>query len=164
MQTGYIIYWPPHILAAAADFFRSPAHSNNARFQIMIRGLFFIFAFQLAGSVLAVFFSLPVPGPVIGMGLLLCWLGLGIPTPESLDALAETFLRFLPLLFVPAAVGVIRYKDELAAFGPSLLVIIVISTLAGLLATVICFTLVARFTAPPNADETRGLPHGGKRL
>lgn len=123
----------------------------------MIEGLFFIFLFQLVGTALTALFGLPVPGPVIGMALLLIWLALRFKTPASLDNLCDIFLRYLPLLFVPAAVGVLNYKDILIESGLSLFIILILSTLAALLAASISFIWVARHLCPPIGDEQRKL-------
>ena len=121
----------------------------------MIEGLFFIFLFQLAGTALTALFGLPVPGPVIGMALLLIWLALRFKTPMSLDNLCDFFLRYLPLLFVPAAVGVLNYKDIIIASGLSLFIILIFSTLAALLAASFSFIWVARHLCPPIGEEQR---------
>lgn len=122
---------------------------------MMIEGLFFIFLFQLAGTALTALFGLPVPGPVIGMALLLIWLALRFKTPMSLDNLCDFFLRYLPLLFVPAAVGVLNYKDIIIASGLSLFIILIFSTLAALLAASFSFIWVARHLCPPIGEEQR---------
>ncbi|MGB1895021.1 MAG: CidA/LrgA family protein [Candidatus Puniceispirillaceae bacterium] len=124
----------------------------------MIEGLFFIFLFQLVGTALAALLQLPVPGPVVGMGLLLAWLALRFRTPASLDALCDIFLRYLPLLFVPAAVGVLNYREILLASGLSIFVILILSTLAALLAAALSFIWVARRFCPSIGDEMRPAP------
>lgn len=124
----------------------------------MIEGLFFIFLFQLVGTALAALLQVPVPGPVVGMGLLLAWLALRFRTPASLDALCDIFLRYLPLLFVPAAVGVLNYREVLLASGLSIFVILILSTLAALLAAALSFIWVARRFCPPICDEMRPAP------
>jgi len=121
----------------------------------MIEGVFFIFSFQLVGTAVTAFFGLPVPGPVIGMALLLLWLAFGLKTPERLEDLTDLFLRYLPLLFVPAAVGVMNYQEVILGSGLSLLVIIVVSTLIALLAAVVSFISVARIFSPPQEAEER---------
>ncbi len=121
----------------------------------MIEGLFFIFLFQLAGTALSALFGFPVPGPVIGMALLLIWLALSFKTPTSLINLCDFFLRYLPLLFVPAAVGVLNYKDIMIASGLSLFIVLIFSMLAALLATSLSFIWVARHLCPPTGDEER---------
>jgi len=126
----------------------------------MIEGLFFIFLFQLVGTALVALLGLPVPGPVVGMGMLLAWLALGFKAPASLEALCDIFLRYLPLLFVPAAVGVLNYRELLLASGLPIFIILVLSTLAALLAAALSFIWVARRFCPPIGDEMRLAPKG----
>jgi holin-like protein len=55
--------------------------------------------------------TLPVPGSVIGMLLLLAGLiGCG-RVPRGLTQVSEQLLRYLALLFLPAAVGVFYLQD-----------------------------------------------------
>jgi holin-like protein len=121
----------------------------------MIRGLFILLAFQLVGEVAARGLGLPAPGPVIGLALLV--LALGIYQrwrPLDEEALAESdlgkaargLLAALPLLFVPAGVGVVQYMGLLREQGLALAVALVVSTVATLLATVGVFLLVKRLT------------------
>ena len=119
----------------------------------MIRGFFVLLAFQLVGEVAARGLGLPAPGPVIGLALLVVALGLTQrwrPLDEA--ALAESelgkaargLLAALPLLFVPAGVGVVQYMGLLREQGLALAVALVVSTVATLLATVGVFLLVKR--------------------
>jgi holin-like protein len=119
----------------------------------MIRGFFILLAFQLVGEVAARGLGLPAPGPVIGLALLVVALGLTQrwrPLDEA--ALAESdlgkaargLLAALPLLFVPAGVGVVQYMGLLREQGLALAVALVVSTVATLLATVGVFLLVKR--------------------
>ena len=64
---------------------------------------------QLAGEVIARSLALPIPGPVIGMVLLLAGLLIKGEVPEALDRTARAFLDNLSLLFVPAGVGVMLH-------------------------------------------------------
>jgi len=84
----------------------------------MIRGFFILLVFQLAGEVLGRGLNLPAPGPVIGLGLLVVALVLyrrARPFDEEalaasdLGQAARGLLAALPLLFVPAGVGVVQY-------------------------------------------------------
>ena len=121
----------------------------------MVHALCLLIGVQLAGTLLADAFGLPVPGPVIGLLLLLIWLTAGGRTPSDLGAVADGFIRYLPLLFVPAAVGLVQYLDLLSAFGAVLLVIIIGSTLAGLVVAAFVFSYVAAKVSPPTQDEQR---------
>jgi holin-like protein len=121
----------------------------------MIRGLFILLAFQLGGEVAARGLALPAPGPVIGLALLVVALGLYQRwRPLDEEALAESdlgkaargLLAALPLLFVPAGVGVVQYMGLLREQGLALAVALVVSTVATLMATVGVFLLVKRLT------------------
>ena len=78
-----------------------------------------LIAFQGIGELLARVMGVPIPGPVIGMVLLVGVLA-GVPSVgERLARPALGLLNHLSLLFVPAGVGVIglasALKDQLLA-------------------------------------------------
>jgi holin-like protein len=89
--------------------------------------------FQLAGEILAQALQLPVPGPVLGMALLFAMLVWRGHTPQPLARAAQGVLANLPLLFVPAGVGVMVHVSRIVDEGGSILLSLVVSTLATLL-------------------------------
>ena len=99
----------------------------------MIHALCLLIGLQLAGTAFAGVLGLPVPGPVIGLLVLLVWLLAGGRRPAGLEAAAEGFIRYLPLLFVPAAVGLVQYLDVLSEQGLVLLLVVVLLLLLLLL-------------------------------
>ncbi|ASW09874.1 CidA/LrgA family protein [Rhizobium sp. 11515TR] len=120
----------------------------------MLLGLLAILSCQLVGEVLAYEASLPVPGPVLGMMLLIIVLacldriggkGFVDRNPEVTTS-GEFILRNMSLLFVPAGVGVIQKMDVLLAHGIGLSIVIVVSTLLTLMATVLAFLAGARLS------------------
>ncbi len=119
----------------------------------MIRGFFILLVFQLAGEMAARGLALPAPGPVIGLVLLVVALALYRRwRPFGQEALAASelgqaargLLAALPLLFVPAGVGVVQYLGLLHDQGLALAAALVVSTVATLVATVGVFLLVKR--------------------
>lgn len=74
----------------------------------LIPALIVLFACQLAGTAIQILFALPVPGAVIGMLLLFLILLARRKIPDGLHLTSMTLLRYLPLLFVPAGVGVME--------------------------------------------------------
>jgi holin-like protein len=96
----------------------------------MLRGWAVLLVFQLAGEVISRLFGLPVPGPVIGMVLLLVALELRLPVDEGLRAVSSGLLAHLSLLFVPAGVGVLRHAPRLAAEWVPIVAALVVSTAA----------------------------------
>ena len=74
-----------------------------------------ILAFCFAGEVLHAVLPLPVPASVYGLLLLLLALCFGIVRPEQVRETGLFLTGILPLLFVPAAAGVMELWVELGA-------------------------------------------------
>jgi holin-like protein len=81
----------------------------------MIRGLIILLSFQGVGEILSRLFALPVPGPVIGLVLLLIFLIRRGKIDAPIDTVAAALTKHLGLLFVPAAVGVVMFWPQLKA-------------------------------------------------
>lgn len=99
-----------------------------------LRGFAFLLLCQSAGELIARGASLGLPGPVVGMLILLLALNVqAVHAPVA--AAADALLSHLSLLFVPVGVGVIAHLQLVSDFGVRLLLVIVLSTLVGLAAT-----------------------------
>ena len=103
-----------------------------------------VLSLQLIGEVLVRLTGAPVPGPVIGMLLLVGILALRGGPPEPLSRLTETLLDHLSLLFIPAGVGVISYLGLLADRWLAVSITVVASTLISLLATALTLRWLLR--------------------
>ncbi len=79
----------------------------------MIRGLIILLSFQGAGELVSRLLALPVPGPVIGLVLLLAFQVVRGKTDEPVAIVSSVLTRHLGLLFVPAAVGVVMFWPQL---------------------------------------------------
>lgn len=91
-----------------------------------LRGLAILLVLQALGEALTHTLGLPIPGPVLGLMLLLAALQLAwVRTPVA--AAAELLLAHLSLLFIPVGVGVITHLDLIAQYGLRLAVIILLS-------------------------------------
>lgn len=101
----------------------------------MLRGLAILLVLQLVGEVIVRGAGLSLPGPVIGMALLLVLLELRGGAEEGLEAVSRGLLSNLSLLFVPAGVGIMLHARRLAAEWPALLVSLAVSTVATLVVT-----------------------------
>jgi len=111
-----------------------------------LRGLAWLLVLQLIGEVLARAFSLPLPGPVIGMLLLMPTLGWR-PLREPVTEVARFLLAHLSLLFVPVGVGVITHLDVLRQHGLGLLAVIALSTWIGLAVSALTLRALMRSRA-----------------
>ena len=98
----------------------------------MIRGLIILLGFQGAGEIISRLFSLPVPGPVIGLVLLLTFLVQRGQVDKPIDTVASALIANLGLLFVPAAVGVVMFLPQLKANFWAISVALIVSVIATL--------------------------------
>ncbi len=112
----------------------------------MLPTLALLLACQLVGEVLVRGAGLPLPGPVLGLILMLALLALRPGLEEKLRPTTSVILANLSLLFVPAGVGVIGNIEVLADDWAALLAILLVSTLAAMLTSVGTFLLVRRLT------------------
>lgn len=119
-------------------------------------GITWLLVFQSVGELLARGLGLPLPGPVIGMILLLLalrWPAVQTPVAEC----AGFLLSHLSLLFVPVGVGVMTHLSLVSQYGARMLAVVVLSTLAGLGVTVLSLHLLRerqplKTASPPEKD------------
>jgi len=127
----------------------------------MLLALTVILSCQLFGEILIRGAGVPMPGPVLGMVLLLAILAIrgrlrsSVAAAEqegSLETTSRGLLAHLSLLFVPAGVGVIQRLDVFATYGLALAASLVLSTVAALLATAITFVAAERWFRVPGEE------------
>ena len=94
----------------------------------LIMGMSVLLACQFAGELVARGLTLPIPGPVIGMVILLVALMTLGKVPSSLRMTGEGLLRYLTLLFVPAGVGLMVHFELIGADLWPIVVTLVAST------------------------------------
>ena len=99
-----------------------------------LRGLAWLLVFQSIGEVLSRGFSLPLPGPVLGLILLVPALRFAL-VREPVAECADFLLSHLSLLFIPVGVGVMTHLTLLSQYGGRMLVVIALSTWIGLAVT-----------------------------
>ncbi len=110
----------------------------------MISAITLLLAFQLAGEVIARGLGLQVPGPVIGMVLLLGALLLRGGPGESLRQTAGTLLQHLSLLFIPAGTGIVMYGKLIAAEWLPLAAALLGSTLLAISVTMLVLKALSK--------------------
>ena len=101
----------------------------------MIEAIATLLIYQLIGETLTFGFGLPIPGPVIGMALLLATLALRPALLAKIKPVGTTLLSHLSLLFVPAGVGVMVHFARLSEEGVAIVAAVVGSTLLAIVAT-----------------------------
>jgi holin-like protein len=126
----------------------------------MIASLSLILLCQLIGEVFVRGLGLPMPGPVIGLLVLLLLLlarnrfpslARGPLQSDGVEGASRALLAVLSLLFVPAGVGVVQKLHLLADHGIALLLILAASVVVTLLATVGTFLLASHLMTRKDA-------------
>lgn len=119
----------------------------------MIASLGLILLCQLLGEALVRAVTLPLPGPVLGLMLLLALLllrdrikllSIGPLGNGGVEGASRAMLAHLSLLFVPAGVGVVQQLDLVAAHGIAIALVLAGSVLITLVVTVAAFVVAAR--------------------
>lgn len=110
----------------------------------MILHLTTILIFQLIGETLTRSLGLIVPGPVLGMALLL---GFFMAFPKAAAAIqptAQGLLSHLSLLFVPAGVGIVGHLDRMGTDGPAIFLALAVSTALSIAVGALVFASLAK--------------------
>lgn len=107
----------------------------------MIEGLVQIFIWQGIGELVSKFFIPSMPGPVIGLILLVIFLSIKGEVSPSLGMVADAFRQHLALLFVPASVGVILFLPELKAHALAVSSALIISVTLAIAVTALILKL-----------------------
>ncbi|MCU1715584.1 CidA/LrgA family protein [Pseudomonas sp. 5P_3.1_Bac2] len=100
---------------------------------MLLRGVSWLVLFQLLGTALNVLLLPMLPGPIIGLVLLFGFLLLRGEVSEPLREASTTLLKYLPLLLVPPAVGVMAYMEPISADFWAVAGTLLLSLLIGLL-------------------------------
>jgi len=119
----------------------------------MLAALATLLVFQCLGEGLSYLFHIPAPGPVVGMLLLLAYLGLRPASVAALEATALELLRHLSLLFVPAGVGIMVSASALRGDVVPVVLSVAISTTLAITVTALVMRAMLRRQRGPS-DKT----------
>ena len=109
----------------------------------MLQGIITLVALQLLGETISFYFDIPIPGAIIGMVLLLGYLMLRGYVSRPLAETSGKLFPYLPLLLIPASVGVIQYGTLLEKEGIAVLAALVISLVISFIATPFIFRFLS---------------------
>jgi holin-like protein len=119
----------------------------------MLETLAALLVFQTIGEVLSYALKLPVPGPVLGMILLLALLLARPATVARLRPTSLELLKHLSLLFVPAGVGVMVHIARIGREWLPIVVALVASTALAIAVTALVVTWTARRLGHSMGDD-----------
>jgi len=119
----------------------------------VLRALAVLLACQLAGEAITRSLDWPLPGPVLGLVILVVLLFVvgrrhlvssSTIDETSLGRMSNGLIATLGVLFVPAGVGVIQELGPLGQYGVALAAALLVSTVLTLVVTVWVFVGVSR--------------------
>lgn len=99
------------------------------KYLIMLLQISLLFLFYYIGMFIQNYFSLVIPGSLIGMLLLFSLLVLKVIKLNWIQDGIDILLKDMPLFFIPVTVGVVQYLDFFYGKGSIVLIIVVVSTL-----------------------------------
>jgi holin-like protein len=109
-----------------------------------ISSLIVIFGCELAGEFAQQVTGIPVPGPILGLLLLLFVLIVRGGPSSSLQSTARGLLQYLPLLFVPAGAGVAAHLSLIGAEWVPISAALIGSSVIAILVTAFTMRAVER--------------------
>jgi putative effector of murein hydrolase LrgA (UPF0299 family) len=108
---------------------------------------------QLIGEATVRLFDLPVPGPVLGLVLMLSALALRRGVPGTIQATAGGLLKHFSLLFVPAGVGVLQHLARIEAEWLAIAAALLVSSVATIVVTAVVMRGMIRLMKLDDAGE-----------
>ena len=120
----------------------------------MVGAIAQLFVCLLVGEAIHRLTGVPLPGSVIGLGVLLAWLGLVRRERPGLGLVSAWLTAHLSIMLLPPALGVVEQGALLSRYGLGIVVAVVISTLLTLAVTAWVFIGVVRLTEPRETGET----------
>ncbi|NUX52712.1 MULTISPECIES: CidA/LrgA family protein [Paraburkholderia] len=125
------------------------------------RSFAILLGFQCLGELIVYVTRAPVPGPVLGMVLLLCLLSAKPSVVPAVEQVSRGLLNHLSLFFVPAGVGVMVFAPQLKSQLFALALAIVVSTILSMaIAALVTGMLLTRLDRKQSQHKAATAPRG----
>ena len=111
----------------------------------LLTELVVLLAIYLLGTQLVAGLAWPIPGGVMGLGLLLAAFATGLVKPAALQLGAGVLMAEMLLFFIPALMSLLDYGGLVRNDGWRILLVIGFSTLAVMLVTAFTVEMVCRW-------------------
>ncbi len=119
-----------------------------------------VLGFWLVGEGVVRLLSLPFPGGLVGLLLLLGLLASGRLRLARVERGAAFLLSDMLLFFVPAALAVLDHREFLSLTGVKILAVILLSTATVMIATALAIDLCYRWMSRHESRNERSPEHG----
>jgi len=110
----------------------------------IIGQLAIILAVYLSGEVLEKVFSLPLPGSIIGLLLMLILLHLKVIKVENIKLVSDFFLNNMMFFFIPATVGIMANYHILDGYLLKIVLLVMISVVITISITALVVQFIAK--------------------
>ena len=100
-----------------------------------IRQLLIILGISFAGEVLKYILPLPIPAGIYGMAILFIGLMTGLIKLEAVRETGKFLIEIMPLMFIPAGVGLMKSWGDLKPIMLSVAIITVVTSITAMGAT-----------------------------
>ncbi|MFT8317420.1 MAG: CidA/LrgA family holin-like protein [Sporolactobacillus sp.] len=94
-----------------------------------------LYLFSMIGNLLVTWLHLPISGSIIGLFIVLALLRFNILKLSTLEQGATFLMSEMLLFFIPSAVAIIQYKNQILQHGSQFLIVIVLSTMTVMIVT-----------------------------
>ncbi|MDB2566356.1 CidA/LrgA family protein [Porticoccaceae bacterium] len=101
-------------------------------------------SFQWLGQLIVLWTNVIIPGPLMGMLLLLLVLIYPSDLVSLVEPVSSRLIQNLSLLFIPASVGAFFLEQKITSQLPNLLIIVILSTLLTILFMSLLIKLIRR--------------------
>lgn len=120
----------------------------------MIYAFAALFVFQLVGEFIVQWTHLPVPGPLVGMGLMFIALLIKGHVPEALERTSDKLFAHMVLFFTPLVAGVMMHFERAASEGIAFIVACLLGSALSLVVTALTLQwMLRRSEAQPSVGE-----------
>ncbi|NLK93684.1 MAG: CidA/LrgA family protein [Clostridiales bacterium] len=110
----------------------------------LLREAIIILGIYLVGEFLSKFFSLPIPGNILGMIILLILLCCKIIKLEQIETISNFFLDHLSFFFIPAGVGLLASAGIIKDIWYKLIIVCIVTTIIVIASTGITVQFVSK--------------------
>lgn len=111
--------------------------------------------FSFACHWFALWSQLPIPGSVLGLGLLFALLALKLVPEQTVQLGAAWLIGELLLFFIPPVISILKYEDLFEQYGASLLFTLVAGSVCVMVGTGIVVDKVFHFERRLNVKRAR---------
>ncbi|TGA96374.1 CidA/LrgA family holin-like protein [Sporolactobacillus shoreae] len=94
-----------------------------------------LYFFALLGNLIVNWTHLPVSGSIVGLFLVLALLHFNVLKLSAVERGASFLMSEMLLFFIPSAVAIIQYKDQILRHGSQFLIVIILSTVTVMIVT-----------------------------